>query len=406
MLELRKILKVALNSIVRNRMRSVLTSLGIIIGVSAVIVMVAIGEGSQVRIEQQIAALGTNVLVIFPGVGRLGGVSQGAGSMNRLTFEDVEKIKDQATLLSAISPVVMAREQVIGGGNNWSTSVIGVTPPYLTIRSWKVAEGEFFTDRDVRSDAKVAVLGKTVADNLFPGEDPVGERIRIGTAPFRIIGVMAEKGQNPMGRDEDDVILAPATTVLYRLKGGRYIDMINASAVSSDQMSGAENQIRTILRQAHRLGPSQDDDFRVRNQAEITEAATETSRILTLLLGSIAGVSLVVGGIGIMNIMLVSVTERTREIGIRMSIGARGSDILIQFLAESVVLSIFGGVAGILLAIGISYALEAFTDLTTVVNPVIVVLAFSVSAVVGIFFGLYPARKAANLNPIDALRYE
>jgi putative ABC transport system permease protein len=405
MFQLRNLLKVAFKSILRNRMRSMLTSLGIIIGVSAVIVMVAIGEGSQSRIEEQIASLGTNIVVIFPGATRTHGVSQGAGSVNRLTLDDVEAL-EEASLLAAVSPVVMARQQVVGGGNNWNTSITGVSPDYRVIRAWEVEDGEFFTERDVFSKAKVAVIGQTVSEELFPDQDPIGARIQVGNIPFKVIGVMEEKGQNPMGRDEDDVILAPSTTVLYRLRGGRYIDMINASAVSAERIPDAEKEITEILRRAHRLNPAEDDDFRVRNQAEITEAATETSRILTLLLGSIAGVSLVVGGIGIMNIMLVSVTERTREIGIRMSIGARGSDILTQFLAEAVALSLFGGLVGIVLAIIISATLNDLTDLVTTINPTIVGLAFSVSAIVGVFFGLYPARKAAGLNPIDALRYE
>jgi putative ABC transport system permease protein len=403
---IRSLLKVALKSISRNRMRSMLTSLGIIIGVCAVIVMVAIGQGSQKRIEQQIAGLGTNVLTIFPGQMQAGGVSQGAGSANRLTLEDATKLKQDATKIAAISPVVRARAQIIGGGKNWNTSVNGVSPQYPDIRAWKIKDGEFFTDRDVLSNAKVAVIGQTVAEQLFPGQDPIGEQIQIRSTPFRVIGVMAEKGQNPMGMDEDDIVLAPYSTVLYRLKGGTYIDMINVSARSAAELADAQTEIKSILREAHRLNPADDDNFRIFNQADLTQAATATSRTLTLLLGSIAGVSLLVGGIGIMNIMFVSVTERTREIGIRLSIGARASDILTQFLAEAVVLSAFGGVIGILLALGITFALRHLTELSTVINPGIVLLAFSVSAGVGIFFGLYPARKAAALNPIDALRYE
>jgi len=403
---IKSLLKVALKSIIRNRMRSLLTSLGIIIGVSAVIVMVAIGQGSQQRIEQQIASLGTNVLTIFPAESQLGGVSQGAGTFNRLTLDDAAKLKQNMTLAAAVSPIVRARAQVIGGGKNWNTSINGVSPDYLAIRAWGVDKGEFFTDHDVTANAKVAVIGKTVADNLFPDEDPVGERVQIRSTPFKVIGVMAPKGENPMGMDQDDIVLAPFTTVLYRLKGGTYIDMLNVSAKSADQMSAAQDEIRTILRDAHHLGPADEDNFRIRSQADITQAATSTSRVLTMLLGSIAGVSLVVGGIGIMNIMLVSVTERTREIGIRLSVGARSSDILTQFLAESVVLGAFGGVVGILLALGVAFSLSHLTELRTVINPGIVALAFSVSAAVGIFFGLYPARKAAALNPIDALRYE
>ena len=406
MFQTKNLLKVALRSIVRNRMRSLLTSLGIIIGVAAVIVMVAIGEGSQARIEGQIASLGTNVLIVFPGASRMDGVSQGAGSANRLTLDDVEKLNEQGTLFAGVSPIVGSRAQVIGGGTNWNTRIYGVSTEYPQIRAWDIAAGEFFTDRDIISNAKVAVVGKTVADELFPGQDPLGERIQIRNTPFKIVGVLSEKGQNPMGMDEDDIVLAPSTTVLNRLKGGRYIDMINVSAVSTEKMEAAEDEVIAILRDAHDLKEGEADDFRVRSQAEITEMATETTRILTILLGSIAAVSLLVGGIGIMNIMLVSVTERTREIGIRLSIGARPSDILTQFLAESVVLSVIGGILGILLALGISYALRSFAGLSVVVNPAIVLLAFSVSGAVGIFFGFYPARKAAALNPIDALRYE
>jgi putative ABC transport system permease protein len=406
MFQMKNLLKVALRSIVRNRTRSFLTSLGIIIGVCAVIVMVAIGEGSQARIEGQIANLGTNVLVVFPAASRMGGVSQGAGSFNQLTLDDAERLREDGTLFAAVSPLVRSGAQVIGGGNNWNTLVNGVSTEYPEIRAWGVESGEFFTERDMVSNAKVAVLGRTVADELFPDQDPIGERIQVRNTPFKVIGVMEEKGQNPMGMDEDDVVLAPATTVLNRLKGGRYIDMINISAVSTEQMDAAQAEIEIILREAHDIEPGEDNDFRVRSQAELTEAATETTRILTVLLGSIAAVSLMVGGIGIMNIMLVSVTERTREIGIRLSIGARPGDILTQFLAESVVLSVIGGILGIMLALGTSLLLRSLAGLTVVVNPAIVLLAFSVSGAVGIFFGFYPARKAAALNPIDALRYE
>lgn len=406
MFQIKNLLKTAFKSILKNRMRSLLTSLGIIIGVSAVIVMVAIGEGSQKRIEQGIQSLGTNLIVVFPGASRTGGVSRGAGSFNRFTFDDVEKLRKEATLLSGISPVVRSGGQVIGGSGNWSTSVFGVSPDYFTIRNWQLEYGEFFNERDVRANKKVALLGKTVADQLFPNQDPTGEKIRIRNAPFTVIGVLKAKGQSGIGADQDDVILAPSTTVFYRLRGGRWVDMINASAVSLDRVKEAQAQMRAILRESHRLNPGDEDDFTISDQAEITDAASETSRVLTLLLGSIAGVSLIVGGIGIMNIMLVSVTERTREIGIRLSVGARSSDVLAQFLAEAVVLSLAGGIIGILLSFAISAGLDRFTDLSTVINPNIVVISALFSGAVGIFFGFYPARKAASLNPIDALRYE
>jgi len=406
MLQLKNILKTAFKSIFKNRMRSLLTSLGIIIGVSAVIVMVAIGEGSQKQIEEGIQSLGTNLIVVFPGASRSGGVSRGAGSFNRFTFDDVEKIEREATLISAVSPVVRTGGQIIGGGKNWFTTVFGVSPGYFEIRNWEMDSGEFFGARDLRAKKKVALLGKTVADELFPDQDPIGEKIRIRSVPFTVIGVLKSKGQSGMGNDQDDVILAPATTVFYRLKGGRYVDMINASAVSVERIDAAQQEMRTILREAHRLSPGDDDDFTISNQAEISEAASETSRIMTLLLGSIAGVSLVVGGIGIMNIMLVSVTERTREIGIRLSVGARSIDVLIQFLTEAVILSLSGGILGIFLSFVISVILNRFTELVAVVNPEIIIISTLFSAAVGIFFGFYPARKAAQLNPIDALRYE
>lgn len=400
------LLKVAFKSILKNRMRSLLTSLGIIIGVSAVVIMVAIGQGSQAKIADQIASLGTNLIVIFPGASRTGGVSRGAGSFNRFTLADVEKIRQGANLLSGISGIVRAGGQVIGNGNNWNTSIQGVSPDYFSIRDWQLEYGDYFSERDVTTSRKVALLGHTVAEELFPGMDPSGEKIRIRNTPFIVCGVLKSKGKNAMGSDQDDIILAPTTTVLHRLKGTQYIDMINASAASMDQLDAAQTEIRTILRESHRLSLGDDDDFSIANQAEITNMASQTSRIMTLLLGAVAGVSLIVGGIGIMNIMLVSVTERTREIGIRLSMGARGRDILIQFLLEAVVLSLIGGIIGVLLALLTTYVLNNFTELRTVVNPFIIFLAFTFSGVVGIFFGFYPARKAANLNPIDALRYE
>ena len=406
MIQLRNLLKVAMKSIVKNRMRSLLTSLGIIIGVGAVIVMVGLGAGAQADVQAQIASLGVNMIMLFPGSSWHRGVSQGAGSLNKMTLEDAEKIAAEATLVTAVSPMVRASGQVIGGSGNWSTQINGVWPEYLEIRDWEVARGEFFTERDVRAKSKVAVLGKTVVDNLFPEEDPVGQRIRIRNTPFKVVGVLESKGQSAFGSDIDDVILAPATTVLYRLAGGQYISRIFTSAASVDVSAEAEEELAAILRESHKLEPGEEDDFRIRNQAEFMEAATETQKVMTLLLGAVAAVSLIVGGIGIMNIMLVSVTERTREIGIRLAVGARSADVLLQFLTESVVLSLVGGTMGVVLAYIVTAILNKAVGMTTIVNPGIVVLAFGFSAAIGIFFGYYPARKAAMLNPIDALRYE
>ncbi len=400
------LLKVAPRSLRKNTTRSLLTSLGIIIGVGSVIVMVAVGKGSQVAIAETIGGLGTNMLIVRPSFSRMGGVARGAGSHNRLTMDDAARLKREATLCRWVSPVVSTGAQVIGGGGNWNTSVMGVDVDYLLIRSWKLASGEFFTERDVRARAKVAVLGATVANELFPGQNPVGERIRIRNTPFTVIGVLTEKGKDPMGRDEDDAVLAPSTTVLYRLSGETRIHRIVASAVSLDSLKAAQEQVRAIMRASHRLAPAEDDDFAVNTQTDIVERASETSRIMTVLLGSVAAVSLLVGGIGIMNIMLVSVTERTREIGIRMSVGARSSDILLQFLTEAVLLSLVGGIIGILLAHGVAWALDHVWRIRTVVSPAVTAGAFLFSGVVGVSFGLYPARRAAALNPIEALRHE
>jgi putative ABC transport system permease protein len=405
-MHLKNLLKVAIKSILKARMRSLLTALGIIIGVAAVVVMVAIGDGAQMQVEQQISALGSNLIVIFPGSTTSGGIRMGAGSINRFTMEDVEKIQEEATLIKAVTPIVRTGGQVIGGTGNWSTQIQGVATNYLEIRDWPLASGDFFTDKDMVSRAKVAVLGQTVVKQLFPNDDPIGQQIRIRNVPFTVIGVLTAKGQSSFGTDMDDVIIAPATTVLDRLVGGIYITYIQASAFSTDQIDAAQDELKTIMREAHHLYPGEDDDFTIRNQAELTEAATATSQILTILLASVAGVSLIVGGIGIMNIMLVSVTERTREIGIRLSVGARTSDVLIQFLTEAIVLSLAGGLIGVLLSIGIIFILNNYTSMAAIISPEIIFIAVSFAGVIGIFFGFYPARKAANLNPIDALRYE
>jgi len=387
-------------------MRSLLTSLGIVIGVCSVIVMVAIGQGSQRRIINEIASLGTNLLMVRPGTSRAGGISRGVGSQNRLTLDDADKIAKGSQYVKAVSPMINISAQVIGGGNNWNSSVNGVSADYLEIKDWDLESGEFFNDKDVQARKKVAILGKTVADELFPGQDPIGEKIRIQNTPFTVMGVLKQKGQSSFGMDADDVILVPSTTALYRLKGGTYINMIFVSAVSSKLMDAAEEEVSQLLRQAHRIRPGEDDDFSINNQTEIMAMASSIFKTLTLLLGAIAAVSLLVGGIGIMNIMLVSVTERTREIGIRLSVGARSFDILTQFLVEAVVLSLSGGLIGVLAAFGLTFILNTFVKMSTVIYPLTIFMAVTFAAAIGIFFGFYPARKASNLNPIDALRYE
>jgi putative ABC transport system permease protein len=402
----KRLLRVAMRSILKNRMRSVLTSLGVIIGVGSVIVMVGLGAGAQADVEAQIQSLGANMIMVFPDWRQMHTVSQGAESRNMLTMDDVEALSEQATLLTAVSAVVRSGGQVIGGGSNWNTSVEGVDPGFLQIRNWELASGEFFTERDVRAKSKVAVLGQTVVDNLFPSSDPVGERIRIRNTPFKVIGVLGKRGQSPFGSDYDDVILAPSKTVMTRLSGEQHIGRIYASVARPEDTEPAIEEMTAILRAEHKLEPHEEDIFRIRNQAELMETATETQRVMTLFLGGVAAVSLLVGGIGIMNIMLVSVTERTREIGIRLAVGARSTDVLAQFLTESVVLSLFGGTLGVLLAYGVAALLNNAVGMTTIIRPGIVLLAFGFAGAVGIFFGFYPARKAAMLNPIDALRYE
>ncbi len=398
--------RVAAQSILKNKMRSLLTMLGIIIGVGAVILLVAIGQGAQSRIQQQIENLGTNMLVISPGSSSQGGVSRGMGSFNRLKVDDVEKLQRESFLLAAVSPVVATGGQIVGGQGNWRSRINGVSVEYLAIRDWDVEFGRNFDASEVRSMKKVVLLGRTVAENLFPGQDPVGQQVRIRNVPFQIIGVLAEKGQTPEGSDMDDVILAPYSTVQTRLAGHQYIPQILASTFSPGDIPAAQDEITAIMRESHGLASWEEDDFTVRNQSDLSEAAQGTTEVMTLLLAAIASISLLVGGIGIMNIMLVSVTERTREIGIRMSIGARGSDVMTQFLVESTVLSAAGGLLGLLLGLGGARIISSVTGWTTTISPLTVVVALAFSGAIGIFFGFYPARQAAELDPIEALRYE
>lgn len=393
-----RLVSFSFRSILRNRMRSLLTSLGIIIGVCSVIVMVAIGEGSQRQITEQIASMGTNLINVMP--------ARGSGSVNRLTVSDKDKLKGESSYIGAISGICQGSFTVVGGYGDWSTTVMGVEPDYLVIKSWPVESGSFFSEEDSRNRTKVAVLGKTVARELFGSADPAGETIRIKSSSFRVLGVLGGKGSNGMGNDQDDVIMVPLGTAVSRLSKTRSLNMIAVSVVRDDLMGRAQGEIVSILREAHRLGSSDEDDFRVMNMADIIKMASQTAKTLTTLLAAIAGVSLIVGGIGIMNIMLVSVTERTREIGIRMSVGARRRDILFQFLSESVILSLMGGVIGVLLALVLCGILTAFFGFPTLINPVVISASTIFAAAVGIFFGYYPARKAAGLYPIDALRYE
>jgi putative ABC transport system permease protein len=393
-----RLLTNSIRSISRNRIRSLLTSLGIIIGVGSVIVMVAVGEGSQAQIAKQIASMGTNLIMIMP--------PRGPREANRITRADATKLRSETSYISAVSGVVRQTFKVIGGSGYWSTTVMGVEPDYLTIKQWGVKDGEFFTQREVAARSKVAVIGLTVAKELFADSNPIGQRIRIQTTPFTIIGVLSSKGSTGMGDDQDDVVMVPLDTALTRLQKDRHLGSIEMSAIRQDLMETAQKEIEQIMRESHRLSAADDADFDIMNQSEIIKTASQTSKTLTTLLAAIAGVSLLVGGIGIMNIMLVSVTERTREIGIRMSVGARKRDILLQFLCESVILSLLGGAIGIALAVLTASVLESIAGMPAIVKPGIILLSAGFAAAVGVFFGFYPARKAANLYPIDALRYE
>ena len=402
------IIRVAFRALVRNKMRAALTMLGIIIGVSAVIAMVSIGQGASASVQAQIESIGTNLLFVSAGAQNVGGVRSGTGDTgtNTLTVDDLQAIKREVPSVSMVTPNVNARSQLVAGNMNWNTSVTGVSEEYPEIRKWPVASGSFFSDSDVRTAARVIVIGQTLADSLYPGTDPVGQDIRVLNLPFRIVGVMQKKGQDPQGRDQDDVAFAPYTTVQKKILGRDRVQIAFVSAISQDATYTAQSQIAELLRQRHKLTANEPDDFTVRNMTDVAEAANETSKTMTILLACIAGVSLLVGGIGIMNIMLVSVTERTREIGIRMAIGARSSAVRSQFLIESIVLSLTGGTVGIILGVVLSLAIPAFLGWPTLVSMMAIVGSVLFSAAVGIFFGYYPARKAASLDPIEALRYE
>ena len=400
------LLKVAGQSILKNKMRTLLTMLGVIIGVAAVSVMAAIGTGAKSQIEDQIRNLGTNLIVLTPGAATQGGVSQGAQTFSRLTVEDMEALDQQSFLLAGVSPVIVSRAQLVGGTGNWVTSTDGVDSDYATIRDWPLTTGVFFDDEDVANNRKVAVLGSTVAEGLFPNQDPVGQQLRIRDVPFTVVGVLESKGQTAEGKDMDDVVLAPYTTVQTRLSGRQFIPQILASTYTPDDIPAAQEEIRAIVRDSHGLAANEADDFEVQNQSELTDTASETTQIMTLLLSAIAGISLLVGGIGIMNIMLVSVTERTREIGLRLALGARGSDVLTQFLVEAVVMSLAGGAIGVALGYAGSETVKAITGWSTMISPQIALLALGFAGSVGVFFGFYPARRAAALDPIEALRYE
>lgn len=399
--------KIALRALANNKLRAFLTMLGIIIGVASVIAMLAIGQGSKKSIQQQISEMGSNMIMIHPGAEMRGGVRQDPSAMQTLKLENYEKLSEECTYLSGISPNVSSSGQLVAGANNYPSSVSGVSMDYLTIRQPTVEQGEMFTENDIRTAAKVCVIGKTIVDNLFPdGSDPIGKVIRCNQIPFRVIGVLKSKGYNSMGMDQDDVVLAPYSTVMKRLLAQTYLSGIFASALTEDMTDEAVDEITTILRREHKLKETDDDDFTIRTQQELSSMLNTTTDLMTTLLACIAGISLVVGGIGIMNIMYVSVTERTREIGLRMSVGARGVDILSQFLIEAILISITGGLIGVIIGCGASFMIKTIAHWPVFIQPWSVLLSFLVCTVTGVFFGWYPAKKAADLDPIDALRYE
>jgi len=404
-------IRIALRALRVNKLRSMLTMLGIIIGVGAVITMIAIGSGAQAQVEEQIKALGTNLIVVIPGSVTSGGVRMGAGSRSSLTEDDAYAMQRELADVQAAAPALRGTGQLVFGGTNWSTQFYGVTPEYFEVRNWVIATGKAFDPADVTGAGKVVLLGETVARSLFGDSDPIGQVVRVRKVPMEVIGVLERKGQSLQGQDQDDVILMPITTARNRILGGnqaklRSVGTISVKVRDGADMAHAEAELSTLLRQRHRLQPGQPDDFTLRNLAEVLGAREESTRVMTMLLAAVASVSLLVGGIGIMNIMLVSVTERTREIGLRMAVGARAKDILSQFLVEAVTLALVGGMCGILLGIGGSFAIAHFAGWRTDLDVNAIVLAVSFAAAVGVFFGFYPARKASRLLPIEALRYE
>ena len=398
--------KIALRALANTKLRAFLTMLGIIIGVASVITMLAIGQGSKKSIQKQISEMGSNMIMIHPGADMRGGVRQDPSSMQTLKLTDYESLRNETNYISAISPNVSSSGQLIAGNNNYPSSVSGVGIDYLEIRQLNIESGEMFTESDIQTSAKVCVIGKTIADNLFPNEDPVGRIIRFNQVPFRVVGVLKSKGYNSMGMDQDDVVLAPYTTVMKRLLAQTYLEGIFASALTEDMTDNASEEITEILRRNHKLKESDDDDFTIRSQQELSSMLNSTTDLMTTLLACIAGISLVVGGIGIMNIMYVSVTERTREIGLRMSVGARGIDILSQFLIEAILISITGGIIGVIIGCGASFIVKNVAHWPIYIQTWSVLLSFAVCTITGVFFGWYPAKKAADLDPIEAIRYE
>lgn len=402
------LLKIAFRALKRNKLRAFLTMLGIIIGVAAVIAMMAIGEGSKQSIRSSLSGMGSNMITIMPQSNEPGGVRLQGSSIQTLKLEDITAIKKlQSKNINGLSPVVSTSGQAIKGGYNWPTTITGVSPDYLNIRQLKLQDGILFSENDVKSFAKVCLLGKTVIDNLFPdGSNPIGQIIRFKNIPFQVIGVLEPKGQSNFGQDQDDIILAPFTTVQKRITATNYLQSIYASATTEASSAAATTEISEAIRESHRLTAAETDDFQVRTQAELISTISSTSSMLTVLLTAIAGISLFIGGIGIMNIMYVSVTERTREIGLRMSIGARGQDVLMQFLIEAILISITGGIIGVVLGVSSAYLISYFLNWPILIAESSIIISFVVCAITGVFFGYYPAKKASNLDPIDALRYE